>query len=292
MKIFITGVTGFVGCHVVSKLLGKGHQILGLIRPQESIKCHSMAQAESIIESITDLDLLASCVQQCDGVVHAAASNVPYWDTINAQAIDVMLKNLEGTGKPFAMPGGTMVFGDTGKKPLTDNNGTVPFNPPPPLQTRVTLEQKVLASQQMGIRPLILYGSLVYGGDGAMIPAILKKTAEQSGISPYIEDGQNIWASVHIEDWADLFVLALENSQAQGQFFAATANHTLTEIAQAISFHCGFGGKTVSLPFESNQHLWGFFTQPLALMNQAFSGEKALSKLNWQPKKSNILKFI
>ncbi len=284
MNILITGVTGFVGSHVAQALLEKGHEVTGLVRHDEEVAALEKQGIHPAVGELADIELLKSLALASDGVVHAAASNVPGWEETNQQVVSTLLSTLRGTGKPVAMQGGTMVFGDTGATLLDED--TASFNPPPPMQGRVTLERRFLAAEQQDIRSLIIYGSYVYGGAGAAIPSIMKAAAQSHGYSAYVGEGHNAWASVHIQDWASLFVLALEQPQALGPYFAAAEVHSLKEIATMVNQATDNSSGVQSVTPEQAGELWSFFAQPLSLMNQRFSGEKAKKTLGWQPEHS------
>ncbi|WKN45444.1 NAD-dependent epimerase/dehydratase family protein [Tunicatimonas pelagia] len=284
MKLLITGATGFVGRHVAQASLAKGHQVTGIVRSSDQAKTLKAQDIESVVSDLSETDLLRQLTRASDGVVHAAAANSPDWEETNHRVVTTFLDALEDTGKPLAMQGGTMVFGDTGASPLAEEAAT--FNGPPPLQGRIALERQFLEASQRGIRPLMIYGSYVYGGSGAAIPSIMKAAAQSSGYSAYVGEGANGWASVHIRDWADLFVLALENPQAQGAYFAATEVNSLKEIATIIDEATEQSSGTRSVSPEQAQALWSFFSQPLSFMNQRFSAEKAITTLGWHPKYS------
>lgn len=279
MKIFLTGATGFVGHHVAQYLIGNGHKVTGLIRKKEESEELEKAGIIPQIGDIQDLDLLREISKKHDGIFHGAAASFPEWDQINYKAIEVMLHSIKGGDKSFSMQAGTMVFGDTGKEEKSEDQ--VVFNPPPPLQARVEIENLVLSSIGEGVKSSIVYASYVYGGEGAVLPSTMKKVALEKGYSAYIGEGDNIWSTVHIRDWARLLGLALEHKNARGKYFASTKTHSIYTIANSIGKSLELEERSRSIPIEDAEGLWGFFTQPLAFMNQAFSPLKAKREMNW-----------
>ncbi len=282
MKAFVTGVTGFVGGHIAKALVAQGHQVFGLLRNTAKEELVRSWSINPVVGAITDEALLHEHTTACDAVVHAAAGNSPEWGAMNTQIIHTFLKALEGSGKPIAMQGGTMVFGDTGANAITEQQ--LQYNPPPPLANQVALEEQFLAAKERGMRPLAIYGSYVYGGPGAVIPALMKNAAEVNGYSGYVGDGTNVWSSVHIEDWAHLFVLALESPDAVGQYLASTEIHSLQDIATVVHEVTPASKEVKSeTPAWAQKH-WNFVAQPLSFLNQAFDAKRAKEELHWVPK--------
>ena len=56
------------------------------------------------------------------------------------------------------------------------------------------------------IRPALVYGR------GGSIPAMLTKSARETGATRYVGDGVNRWPFVDVEDLAQLYVRAVEKA--------------------------------------------------------------------------------
>ncbi|MGH2967030.1 MAG: NAD-dependent epimerase/dehydratase family protein, partial [Solirubrobacterales bacterium] len=71
MKVLVTGGAGFIGSHVVDKLLDAGHEprIFDL-RPSPH---HSPSAVEQTIGDVTDRGALSRAAADCDAIVHLAA---------------------------------------------------------------------------------------------------------------------------------------------------------------------------------------------------------------------------
>src|SRR5688500_18732706 len=79
MHYLITGGAGFIGSHLVEKVLSKGHRVTvmddlctGAIHNIEHLK-HKQG-FEYIIDTIFNRPLLAELVDECDAIFHLAAS--------------------------------------------------------------------------------------------------------------------------------------------------------------------------------------------------------------------------
>jgi Nucleoside-diphosphate-sugar epimerases len=73
MKIFLTGGTGFIGSHILMKLLEKGHQVTVLARNKNKIPALHQLENLSFVEgSIGDYSIIKQAVPGHDACIHVA----------------------------------------------------------------------------------------------------------------------------------------------------------------------------------------------------------------------------
>lgn len=72
-KAFITGGTGFIGSHVVRKVLERGLEVRCLVRPNSPLKNLEGLDIEYAEGDLRSLDTLIAPMKGCDVVFHAAA---------------------------------------------------------------------------------------------------------------------------------------------------------------------------------------------------------------------------
>lgn len=78
MKILVTGATGFVGSHVVKKLLKEGHGVRILRRQKSSTQLLAGLPVETAIGDVTDRSSVLNAVNGCEIVFHVAGL-VSFW---------------------------------------------------------------------------------------------------------------------------------------------------------------------------------------------------------------------
>ena len=73
MKVFLTGGTGFIGSHILVKLLENGHQVTVLARNKNKIPALRKLSDVTVIEgSVGDFKLIENSVQGHDACIHVA----------------------------------------------------------------------------------------------------------------------------------------------------------------------------------------------------------------------------
>jgi len=87
MKILVTGATGFIGKHLVKRLITEGHKLKILIRKGSDTTKFSGLGVEPIVGNLADLNSLKFATKNVDLIIHLAGLihpvNVPnklYWD--------------------------------------------------------------------------------------------------------------------------------------------------------------------------------------------------------------------
>ena len=79
MKALVTGGTGFVGSHIVERLLEQGHEVRALARKTSDISHLKTTAAEIVFGTLEDYDSLCAAVDGVEVVIHAAARVMPGW---------------------------------------------------------------------------------------------------------------------------------------------------------------------------------------------------------------------
>lgn len=75
MKVLVTGGSGFIGSHVIDKLILAGHEprILDLVESPY----HNSASIETTVANLSDYDCVRHALRGCDAVIHLAAASDP-----------------------------------------------------------------------------------------------------------------------------------------------------------------------------------------------------------------------
>lgn len=79
MKALVTGGTGFLGSHIVERLLEQGHEVVALARESSNTGHLKTTDAKIILGALEDYESLGAAVNGVDMVFHAAARVMPGW---------------------------------------------------------------------------------------------------------------------------------------------------------------------------------------------------------------------
>ena len=294
MRVFVTGGSGHIGSALVPELLSAGHQVTGLARSAESAAKLAASGAEVRRGDLDDLELIAAEAAAADGVINLAyrsdlmrsgdfagliASSLKLIETVGAA--------LEGTGKPFVIPTGTLTLwsgglaGRTGTEEDTVTDGPL-----------AATENALIALADRGVRAVVVrpaptvHSTLDTSG---FIPTLVA-TARGKGAAGYVGDGANRWPAVHTADLARLFRLALESTPAGTRLHGtAEAGVPFREIAEAIGR--GLGVPTASVDPQDAPGHFGFLAMFVGADNPSSS---ALTRqwLGWAPSGPGLIADI
>jgi nucleoside-diphosphate-sugar epimerase len=286
MDIFVTGASGYIGGVVAEKLQAAGHRVAGLARSDAAEGCVHARGMTPIRADLFDAARLAQAATRADGVIHLAASFGPDWQAGDRAAVQALLSALEGSSKPFVYTSITTVYGDTG---ATVADEDAPLHALPFHQWRPQVEQEVLAAAARGVRSIVLRPAPVYGRDGGSSVLLLVQNARQAGVARYIDAGETRWSTVHVDDLADLYVLALERA-AGGTLLNASGGVSVAmrELAAAVSCAVGLGGACEPWTLDAARAAFGPRADLFA-MNQQISGARAILRLGWNPQAPSLL---
>ena len=286
MDIFLTGASGYIGRHVAAKLQVAGHQIVGLARSARTAQWMLERGMTPHRGDLFDAASMRQAALLADGVIHLGVAVGPAWAEGDRIAVGALLGALAGSGKPFVYTSGTSIYGDTG---LTVVDEDAPLNPPPFFAWRPPVEQQVLAAAAQDVRSMILRPATVYGKGGGSSLLVLLRQAQHEGIAQYVGTGENRWSTVHVDDLADLYVLAVERAPVGSVLNAAAgASTSMKDLATAISSAIGWERSVASWTLEQARVTLGPRADFFA-MNQQVSAAKATLLLGWNPHAPSLL---
>lgn len=287
-KLFLTNATGYIGSVVAEAFKAKGYEVTALARSEQAQKRLEAEGIEAVRGDLRQPQSFVDALKQFDVVVHTAATNDSDFSAVDEAAVDAILKTLEGTQKTFIYTSGTWVLGNTGETPADEDRQPDPL---PLVAFRVQVEEKIRQAKQRGLKTVVIRPTIVYGREGGLIAGFLA-TAKKDGYARFVGSGENRVPTVHVDDLAQLYVLAAEKAPA-GALFHGTNGKTvkLREIAEAVAQAAGVPGKVQSWPVEEARKVVGPFVDGFVL-DQQIVAPHTQQLLGWQPKAPSVTEEI
>jgi nucleoside-diphosphate-sugar epimerase len=289
MRVFVTGATGYIGTAVSEALRRAGHQVTGAARSADAEAALRSRGDLAVAASLQEPDKLAAAAAKADAVIHAAADlSAADAGAVDRAAVEAMLAALAGSNKPFIYTSGVWVFGDTGGRMLGELG---PLNPPPLVAWRPAVEELAVEARDRGVASMVFRPGMVFGRKGGALAGFFGQ-ARQDGVVRFIGSGEQHWSSVHADDLAELYRLAIENP-APGELFIACGGmpQPVRKIALAVAKACGIEGKVEAVPVEIGRQKLGPIADCLAMDLKAGSTKPARF-FGWTVRRPSIVDEI
>ncbi len=203
MRAFITGGTGFIGTHVVRKLLERGYEVVGLARSDNTAAALQTAGAKPVKGDIMDPASMRAAIRNADIVFHLAAS-------VQAGGTENVLTLANELGVPKIVYVSTLaIFGDTsGKRVDEQYQRQGPFFTEYDRTKWVAYSQVALPLIERGAPIVIAIPGGVYGpGDPGPMANIMRLFCK--GI-PILPGPKTTITYAHVEDIAEGIILTAE----------------------------------------------------------------------------------
>jgi nucleoside-diphosphate-sugar epimerase len=279
VRILVTGATGYIGAVVAAALAEHGHAVVGTARSAAAAAELESRGHEAVRADLRDLDVLELTATACDATVHTAATQDEHMGPVEQAAVRSMLAALAGTGKAFLYTSGVWIYGSAPPGETLDEDSEP--DAVGLLAWRPALEAEVLAAASTGVRTIVIRPGMVYGRGGG--PTNQFAGMAEDGVPRYVGNGENHWSLVHVDDLAELYVLAVERAPAGTLLNGITGPPLrVRDIAEAAAAGAG-------LPAPRP---WPFAEAVLALdpddadgitRDHRISGDRARALLGWEP---------
>lgn len=251
MKVLLIGGCGFIGSHVVDRLLDGGMSVRVFDRRLEAFR-QPLDHVEYIVGDMSDTSLVYEAASDVDAIVHLASTTVP--TTANLDPIADVHGNLISMlrllamlrGRPlqkfvFLSSGGT-VYGVPQSVPIAESHPLRPINSYGVV--KVAIENYLYMEQQLhGLPCLVLRASNPYGprqghaGVQGIIGTHLWRIAQGEPTEIW-GDGGIVRDFIHVRDLAELCHAALISDQSgcfnAGSGEGASIAQVVTEIRRVV----------------------------------------------------------
>lgn len=293
MKIFVTGAGGFIGGSVAMRLLGQGHQILGLVRNDVAAKRLAESGIEPVMGTLDDTDLLIRHARSSDAVINTANAD-------HRASVQALLEGLKGSGKPLLHTSGSSVVGDDARGAFCSPHifdEQTPWVINPFKQARRDIDLLVLSGVNDGVKTAVICPSLIYGVGTGLNPhsvqiPFLAANAREKGTVEIVGKGLNVWSNVHIEDVASLYQLVMEKGPGGAFYFVENGEASYAELAEALARRLGLRDVAHLAP-EAAAERWGIARAYFSFgSNSRVRARRAREELGWEPRHDSVFNWI
>jgi nucleoside-diphosphate-sugar epimerase len=287
MKVLLTGGTGYIGSAVLAALTTHGHEVTAAVRSDASARAVEAAGATPVLADLTDAAAVADLLDRVDAAVHTAAAGDGTSPAIDTAVVDAVLANFDGTAKPFVHTSGIWLYG---------NNDVIhedsPLAPPAIVAWRVPIEKRLLAAVARGeVVASVVVPGVVYGhgaGISTLLPGAPRTQGPDGAALTLVGSGAQRWATVHVDDLADLYVLALEQGLTGRLLGTADDSTTVADLTRAASRAAGLGGAVGPESDDATRaRLGADFADALLLDQVAATATKARAA-GWTPTRPTL----
>ena len=262
MKYAVTGGAGFIGSHLVKKLVERGNEVI-VIDNLNTGKKQNIEKISKKIDffevDIRDFSAIEDILKNVDGIFHEAALasvqdsfRIPdeFFD-VNVNGTENIFKIAKKLGIKVVYASSSSVYGNPISIPIKENDDKNPFNP----YAKTKLEDDKLAEKYaknglkvIGLRYFNVFGPRQSKEYAGVIKLFLERI--QQGLSPLINgDGLQVRDFVYVDDVVNANILAME-SDIDSEFFNIGTNSVVSvlDLANMIIKFSGLKLKPIHRP--------------------------------------------
>jgi UDP-glucose 4-epimerase len=253
-KVLVTGGAGFIGSHVVDRLVDEGHEVIVLDNLStgklDNIQRHlDSGKVEFVKGDIRDALLVTKSLDGVNVVIHMAALvSVPLsvenpnltFDINLLGTLNLLRSSIQKHIDRFAFISSCAVCGEPTSLPVTEEARTNPISPY--AESKLIGERYCLGfSERQLLRSVVLRFFNVYGTRqglndySGVITRFIDRCAKKLPLTIY-GDGSQTRDFVNVKDVSEAILALIRSSKLEGEVFNIGSGKptTINELAQAI----------------------------------------------------------
>lgn len=274
MRYLVTGGAGFIGCHLTERLLDAGHSVL-VLDDLSTGRFDNLAHLESRpgleirVASVTEPDVVESCVRDCQAVFHLASAvgvrlvvdePVRTIETI-VNGTDTVLRFCARYRRPFLLTSTSEVYGKSTRIPFREDDDCVMG----PTTTRrwayasakALDEFLALAHWHEARLPVVVVrlfntvGPRQTGRYGMVIPRFVEQGLAGEPLTVY-GSGTQTRCFAHVADIASVLPRLIHEPRAYGQVFNLGNDEevSILQLAQRVRELTGNRSDIRLIPYD------------------------------------------
>jgi uncharacterized protein YbjT (DUF2867 family) len=227
VKVLVTGGTGFVGTHLVNRLLHRGHAVAVLARNPEKTRNRYNRPVEAVPGDVLEPESLASAAAGRDAIVHLVGiiheTKEQTFDRMHREAAENVVAAARTSGVRRLLHMSAM--------------GASEDAPSQYGRTKAAGENAVRAS---GLDWTVFRPSIIFGPGDGFVSLLAPIVRLNPGFIPVIGPGTTRFQPVSVYDVSRVYADALEKPETRGKAYEVggpevlTLNEIYREIAAAL----------------------------------------------------------
>ena len=283
MKVLVTGGAGFIGSHVVDRLIAHAHD--PVIFDLNASTHHPPTEVKAVLGDIADRDTAWRAARGCEAIIHLAAvadvsdvlADPVRSDRINVHGTQTILEAARHNEIERVVYGSTVwVYGNAPVEGVLDEDS--PLSLPAHFYTATKMAGEMYCrsyTHLYGLEHTILRFGIPYGPRAraaAVVPSFVSR-AQQGRALTIAGDGLQTRQFVYVEDLAEGVVAGLQAGAANRIFnLVGTEETSVRQIADTIR------GLVAEVPVVHGPE------RPVDVRIPTISGARAAAELGWQPR--------
>jgi UDP-glucose 4-epimerase len=283
VKVLVTGGAGFIGSHVVDRLIAHGHD--PVIFDLNASTYHPPTEVKAVLGDVADRDTAWRAARGCDAIIHLAAvadvsdvlADPVRSDRINVHGTQTILEAARHNDIERVVYGSTVwVYGNAPVEGILDEES--PLRLPAHFYTATKMAGEMYCRSYTplyGLEHTILRFGIPYGPRAraaAVVPSFVNR-AQQGKALTIAGDGLQTRQFVYVEDLAEGVVAGLQVGAANRIFnLVGTEETSVRQIADTIR------GLVAEVPIVHGPE------RPVDVRIPTISGARAAAELGWQPR--------